>query len=106
MMCYRVLTSNINIMRNTMIIKYYTADLRTIIIDGVSDVHINANPCFGDFALDPWQVFKFDEPEDCVPIPKPSKVITYSKEGCCVLYVYNVAYVCNDDGKTIEKVVA
>jgi len=87
-----------------MIIKYYTSDLRTVIIDGVSDVHINSNPAFGDFALKPWQVFKFDEPENCAPTPRPSKVITYAKDGPCVLYVYNIAYVCNDDGKTIEKV--
>ena len=87
-----------------MLIKYYTADLRTIIIDGIQDVHINANPAFGDFALDPWKVFDFEEPQDQAPVPRPSKVITYAKDGPCVLYVRNVAYVCNDEGKTIEKV--
>jgi len=88
-----------------MLIKYYSTSGDVIIMDNVQDVRINPNPAFGDFALDPWQVFEFDNIEqNCAPPQRPSKVITFAKDGPCVLYVWNVAYVCNDDGKTIEKV--
>ena len=86
-----------------MLIKYYTTDERTIILDNISDVHINSNPAFGDFALDPWVVYSFDEPDD--ELLRPNKVITFAKDGPCVLYVFGTAYVCNDEGKTIEKVI-
>lgn len=83
-----------------MIIKYYTQDASLIIIENVTDVCVPANPAFGDYALEPWQVFDFDSDQ----AGNPPKIISYAKDGPCMLKVWGVAYICNDDGKTLEKV--
>lgn len=86
-----------------MIIKYYSyVDQSIYIIDGVQDVAVPSNPAFGDYALHPWKVFNFDT---SLPTDYVAKAITFSKDGPCMLRVYGTAYICNDAGKTIEKVV-
>lgn len=88
-----------------MIIKYYSTDSTLTIIEDVTDIRVPANPAFGDYANDPWLVFDFDHDNDTpVMPPHPQKVISYAKDGPCMLKVYGVAYICNDEGKTIEKV--
>lgn len=85
-----------------MLIKYYSQDASLHIIENVTAVRVPANPAMGDYALEPWQVFCFDE--ELTRDQKPVKVISYEKDGPCMLKVYGVAYICSDDGKTIEKV--
>lgn len=85
-----------------MIIKNYTRDGSLTIIDNVTDVAVPTAPSFGDYALDPWAVFEFEDAA-LTSEEKPS-VITYAKDGPCALKVWGVAYICNDDGKTIETV--
>jgi len=89
-----------------MIIKYYSTDGSLYIIEGVEDVAVPNNPVFGDYALDPRKVFDFEhgnDENDRAPL-NPQRIITYVKDGPCMLKVWGVAYICNDDGKTIEKV--
>lgn len=83
-----------------MIIKYYTTQGTTIILDNLTDVHIyDSRPLFeGEFNL-----FEFDRALDK---DEKTKFITYARDGACMLVVHATAYVCNDDGKTIEKVCA
>lgn len=85
-----------------MLIKNYTTDGTLVIIDGITDVAIPKNPPFGEYALEPWQVFDFENEKR----PKSEKpyVITFSKHGPCALKVWNKAYICNDEGRTIERV--
>lgn len=87
-----------------MLIKLYTKDASLHMIENVTDVSVPANPAFGDYSLEPWQVFDFEleRPQD--EREKPGKVITFAKDGPCMMKVWNVAYICTDEGKTIEKV--
>lgn len=95
-----------------MIIKYYTKDGTLVLIEHVADICVPTRPAFGDYSLDFWRVFDFDSEKDYngrpdrkPNDPKPHSVITYSDgNGPCALYVYNTAYICTDEGKTIEKV--
>lgn len=87
-----------------MLIKHYTLDGSLYIIDNVQDVHVPTNPAMGDYSLEAWKVFDFDDPKETVTVHKP-KIITYVCDGPCVLKVYGISYICNNDGKTIEKVI-
>lgn len=79
-----------------MIIKYYTTQASTIILDGVSDVCIyKEKPELSEG----FDTFTFSDEKSEFP-----QYITYAKDGPCMLVVNGLAYVCNDDGKTIEKV--
>lgn len=95
-MGYKRGISNINIMKINMLIKYYTTQATTIILDGVSDICIyKEKPELSNG----YDEFIFSEEKSEFP-----KYITYAKNGPCMLQVNGIAYVCNDDGKTIEKV--
>lgn len=87
-----------------MIIKYYTEDKTLIIIDKVEDVEVPFKPAFGDYTDEAWKCYDFDNQDRDPNYRKPSKVITFAKDGMCALKVYGIAYICTDDGKTIEKV--
>lgn len=90
-----------------MLIKYYSLDSSLHIIENVTDIGVPSNPAFGDYANDPWQVFDFDFDPRSIPESRPCfRPISYAKDGPCMLKCYNIAYICNDDGKTIEKVIA
>ena len=74
-----------------MLIKLYTKDGSLHIIEGITDVSVPMSPSFGDYSLEPWQVFDFDRsPND---IGSPPKVIEYAKDGPCMLRVTNIAYI-------------
>ena len=95
-----------------MLIKYYTYDGSLIIIDNVKDIEvpsgfvsydpIQAGDDFKDYLFDNF----LDDSQLDIAI-KRTRIITYSNgEGACRLIVCGTAYICNDDGKTIEKVSA
>lgn len=81
-----------------MIIKYYTTQLTTIILDGVSDVCIYQEKPELDGE---YEEYFYSEEKAEHP-----KYITYAKDAPCLLRVDNIAYICNDEGKTIETVKA
>ena len=85
-----------------MIIKLYTRNESLFILEGVEDVSVPSNPAKGDYALEPWSVYDFETHEE-EPERTP-KYIEYAKDGPSVLKVFNLAYICNDEGKTIETV--
>jgi hypothetical protein len=84
-----------------MLIKYYNLQGDIHIIEGIQDVSIPKDP--KDSSDDKWSIYSFDPSLDsgC----SPPKIIEYAKDGPCRLYVYGTAYICNDDGKTLHKVV-
>lgn len=90
-----------------MIIKYYALDGTMYIIDAVSDVRVvNDEDMLGLCVIENYDGHMFGEPDEKQigeRMPKP-KFIAYTKEMSYALKVNNVAYICNDDGKTIEKV--
>lgn len=83
-----------------MLIKYYTTDATLIIIENVTDVAVPASLNAEDYSA--YAEYCFDAVSEDTGFP--CKYITYSKDGPCALMVYNIAYICNDEGKTIEKV--
>lgn len=85
-----------------MLIKYYSLDGSLVIIDGICDISVPTSPPRGEYASNNYKVYEFDH------IPEPSAPITiieFAKDAPCILKVYGTAYICNDDGKTIEKVI-
>lgn len=94
-----------------MLIKYYSKDQSLIIIDGICDISVPSFPAHGEYASENYKVYDFDncfkEQSGRVVNPElPHKIIEFSKDAPCILKVYGTAYICNDDGKTIEKVEA
>lgn len=92
-----------------MLIKLYTENNSLVIIDNVTDVSVPSSPAYGEYALESYfKVYNFETPLDnpADEAKRTRKVIEFAKDAPCVLMVYNVAYICNDDGKTIEKVSA
>lgn len=88
-----------------MLIKYYGLDGSLTIIDSISDVRVPKNPDIQAFENDlSWNTFTFDGPVDN-STKCDLRAITYADDGPCVLIVWGIAYICNDDGKTIERVV-
>lgn len=83
-----------------MIIKYYTQDGSLVIIENVEDVCVPSSPLVDSSEDQDYAYFDFDPDA----LTEPRKHITYAKEGPCVLCVRGTAYICNNDGKTIEKV--
>ena len=79
-----------------MLIKYYTTQATTVILDNVSDICIYKEKPELENGYDS---FCFSDETSEFP-----QYITYAKNGPCMLHVHGLAYVCNDDGKTIEKV--
>lgn len=84
-----------------MIIKYYSPAGSTHIIAGVQDVSIIHEPEYHQYLQEPWQLF-----DDEGPAKGSAPIISYAKDGPCALAVRGTAYICNDEGKTIEKVTA
>lgn len=100
-----------------MLIKYYTHAFPTImyIIEDVTDIRIDKNihPLgqIGDIKSEsPSSVVTFGEEFEGKPVlpsgqPIGNCFIDYTRHGIRNrLLVSNYAYVCNDEGKTIEKV--
>jgi len=87
-----------------MLIKLYTLENDIHIIEGVQDVTVyNTAP----ESPRECELFVFDDIGKVVGNPAfPSRIIEYAKDGICQLLVFNKAYICNDDGKTLEKVVS
>lgn len=90
-----------------MLIKYYTLDGSLVIIDSICDVSSPSNPAFGEYASDNYKVYDFDTKDHGTHGSTPNgtpKIIEFANDGPCILKVFGTAYICNDDGKTIEKV--
>ncbi len=94
-----------------MLIKLYTKKNDLHIIENVKDVSVMN----GDMSYNPdvpddsgFQVFVFDEFPHSVKSDGEYLVreIRYADDGPCKLLVANKAYICNDEGRTLEKVVA
>lgn len=90
-----------------MLIKYYTAGIPNLhIIENVSNVVANAG--FYDHRKDSACDFSksiLDKISDDENWPRETLTIDYVKEGTKFrLFVFGVAYICNNEGKTIEKV--
>lgn len=89
-----------------MIIKLYArgATPHLHIIEGVSQVSVDARTTKSDvFGFDGAVTTQYEhlnhDDEDC-------RLITFVSEGTVKsLLVYNKAYICNDEGKTIEAVI-
>jgi len=83
-----------------MIIKYYTNDPQPLIVilENVSDVTVfqDEPEIEGEFTT-----LNFDN-----QVGGTHPCITYADDGVRLLHVYGTAYICNNDGKTIEKVSA
>lgn len=88
-----------------MLIKNYTKDGNMHIIDGVSDVSVlnNFNQDIGDSENILYQEELAELAKDDHPVCKAIQYIDRD-ERLTTLMIANVAYICNDQGKTIEKV--
>ena len=81
-------------------------------VDDVSVLRGDKSYSPNDPAPHPMKDFFFDWLDTNDPYePDHDKVysvreIHFSKDGPCRLFVARLAYICNDDGRTIEKVVA
>lgn len=95
-----------------MLIKVVAANGDIHIIENVQDVSVKAG--MQDFfpyksldELDYYQRMFFEHGDYEGQESKYSvREINYAKDGPCRLYICNLAYICTDEGKTIEKVVA
>ena len=88
-----------------MLIKLYTEDNSLAIIDNITDISVPSFPAHGEYASENYKVYNFETPTELKTEQKrPFKIIEFAKNAPCILYVYGTAYICNDDGKTIEKV--
>ena len=87
-----------------MLIKYYDLNNNIHLIEKVKDVSIYKSvPEANEGLLETIVLEGFDFSKE---IKDPCKIVHYSDNGLKQLLVFNVAYICNDDGKTIEKVSA
>ena len=89
-----------------MLIKIYTLNNNIHIIENVQDVTVyDKSPSDIDdaelYIFDDISVFDEGDNKKLSP-----KFIEYAKDGVCRALIYNKAYICNNDGKTLEKVVA
>lgn len=98
-----------------MIIKAYTNQFpgQCVLIDGAQDVIIHRNlfsdrDVGPDYGINITCMRYIDDPEKDTEIKAPTDhfmFIDYVQKGIGTrLVIRNYAYVCNDDGKTIEKV--
>lgn len=95
-----------------MLIKIYSRFDNTLhIIDGVTDVSVkDGNVSYNphrpiDPELSGKDLFlEVRAPDEDYETEYVTREITYAKDGICRLFICGVAYICNDDGKTIEKV--
>jgi len=86
-----------------MLIKYYGLDGCVYLIDGVTDVMIGST--LSDIEKYPQQEnVNHLILEGVVESGRLAKIVSYAKDGAHKLFVYGLAYICNDDGKTIHKV--
>ena len=85
-----------------MIIKYYDLDKNIHLIENVKDISIyNRLPEEPIAEIETIVLEGFDLSKE---ITIPCKVVHYSDNGLKQLLVFGIAYICNDDGKTLEKV--
>lgn len=88
-----------------MLIKYYAVNGNVHIIEDVTDVTVLANYP-GDSSEDVTQEYIFDDPEVVAgDNPQVARVVQYAKDGPCRLFVFGTAYICSNEGKTLEKVI-
>lgn len=100
-----------------MIIKYYTHAFPTVmhILEDVTDIRIDKNiyplGAIGSVQSPaPSSIYTFGDEHEGKPVlpngsPSGNCFIDFTRNGIhSRLLVSNYAYVCNDDGKTIEKV--
>ncbi len=86
-----------------MLIKYYDLNNNIHLIEKVKDVSIyNKVPEESD-EIETMVLEDFDFSKE---VKNPCKVVHYADNGLKQLLVFGKAYICNDDGKTIEKVCA
>jgi hypothetical protein len=84
-----------------MLIKYYSPTGSIHLIENVSDVAIIPEPDHEQYKSDAWDYFDFDQGPT---IDKPT-VVSFGRDGACARAVRGYAYICNDEGKTLEKVI-
>lgn len=96
-----------------MIIKYYDYILSPVsdlfIIENVENVVVHGALFQSDDTgpdINQYQLHLFYDNDQLISNDKPSKkLITFRQNGVtCRLAVYGTAYICNNDGETIEKV--
>lgn len=99
---YDLSNSNINRIRN-MLIKVYTTSEDLHIFEHVTDVSILRDIPDG-FDVG-WETYQFeDSPVNEGDVFTP--LLRWAQDGPKQTFVYNKAFICNDDGKTLEKVVS
>lgn len=96
-----------------MLIKNYTRSGDLQIIENVKDVTVKAACiCYDPTVptVGPWKEFFFEpvqdlSSDDAKGTTYVAQEICYAHDGPCKLFVTGHAYICNDDGKTLEKIV-
>ena len=92
-----------------MLIKYYATNDDLHIIEDVTDVSVLAHAPEGiEDEENGWSEYILEDTSMFEKMfqPPKAKIIQYSKDGPCRLFVFGSAYICSDEGKTIERVVS